>query len=182
MKPGDKSIEIEQITILQLLRGLLRLSIGSWTIIITALIALVTISVSFGARHPGVSPSVFESAPEEPETIVDLRKIDTSSYPPDFLVAAQPYLASYGISVTALEPTDSELIIQNNRAIYKAGGIRPSRSQNILMQINNGKTGVESFTLAFATPCESVTFTRAGLYAAGVKNGVTHPAWSAHAL
>jgi hypothetical protein len=175
MKPNNERTEIGQTTVRQLLGGHLRLSLGSWTIIIFALIALVTISVSFGARH------IMENPPEEPQTIVDLRKIDTSSHPPDFRVAAEPYLASFGISVIALEPKDSELIVQDNIAIYKAGGIRPSKSQNILMQVNNGNSGVESFTLTFATPCESVTFTRAGLYAAGA-NGVTHPAWSAHAL
>ena len=38
-----------------------------------------------------------------------------------------------------------------------------------------------SFTLKFAEPSRSVSFTRPALYPA-TNSGITHPAWSAHAL
>lgn len=118
--------------------------------------------------------------PKPGELVVDFPWVDTASVP-DLTVAAAPYLHGVGISVTELQPQQSEVVLKNNRNIYGGLAIIPTTSQNILTQISTDINGPASFTLVFASPCDNVSFTRPALYAA-TKSGVTHPAWSAHAL
>ena len=99
---------------------------------------------------------------------------------PRYLVAAAPYLKDAGISIVALQPPESAVVIVNNLGLYGGGAVRPTTSENFLTQADTGNVPA-SFTLSFSEPLESMSFTRPKLYA-DTKSGVTHPAWSAHAL
>jgi hypothetical protein len=114
------------------------------------------------------------------EVVVDFPSVDTASAT-DFTVAAAPYLHGVGISVTDLKPQQSEVVLKNNRGLYGGAAIIPTTSQNFLTQNTRDNDGIASFTLVFDKSCDSVSFTRPALYAA-TESGVTHPAWSAHAL
>ena len=118
--------------------------------------------------------------PKANELVVEFPWVDTASAP-GHVVAAAPYLHGVGISVTALKPQQSEVVLLNNRIIYEGEAVVPTTSQNILTQISSDNIGPASFTLAFSDPCDSVSFTRPALFAA-TTSGVTHPAWTAHAL
>jgi hypothetical protein len=111
--------------------------------------------------------------------VIEFPWVDTDAAP-GHTVAAAPYLHAVGVSIRALKPQDSELVLVNNRAIYRGAAVKPTTSQNFLTLINTGNAPC-SFTLEFSQPCKEVTFTRPALYAA-TESGITHPAWSAHAL
>jgi hypothetical protein len=113
------------------------------------------------------------------ETIVSFADVNTGSAAP-FIVSAAPYLRKAGISVVEVQPTGSEVILINNRGLYEGKGVFPTVSQNFLTQVNT-KNEPASFTLRLSTPAQSVTFMRPRLYPY-TESGVTHPAWSAHAL
>ena len=95
-------------------------------------------------------------------------------------MAALPYLHRLGISVTDLQPATSEIVLINNRGLYQGAAVAPTTSQNLITQVNTGNVPA-SFTLKFAEPARSASFTRPALYPA-TESGVTHPAWSVHAL
>lgn len=118
-----------------------------------------------------------QSVPDE--VVVDFPWVDTVSAP-GYTVAAAPYLHGVGISVVDVTPPGSEVILVNNRGLYGGQAVRPTTSQNILTQINTGSDPA-SFTLKFSEAFESVSFIRPALYAS-TESGITHPAWSAHAL
>ena len=112
--------------------------------------------------------------------VADFPVVDTASAP-NYTVAAAPYLHSLsGISITERKPATSEIVLINNRALYQGGAVKPTTSQNILTQVNTNN-GPASFTLRFSEPMVSVSFIRPALYP-DTESGVTHPAWSAHAL
>lgn len=111
--------------------------------------------------------------------VVDFPWVDTASAPGN-TVAAAPYLHGVGISSTEMKPQTSELVLINNRALYQGHAVKPTTSQNILTQVNTNN-GPASFTLKFSEPFASVSFVRPALYPA-TESGITHPAWSAHAL
>jgi hypothetical protein len=113
------------------------------------------------------------------ELIVDLAAVDTATAPGRY-VAADPYLLDYGILVSERVPPKSNVVIVNNLGLYRGQSVHPKATQNFLTQVDTGN-GPASFTLRFTKPCESVSFTRPMLLAA-TKSGITHPAWSAHAL
>jgi hypothetical protein len=113
------------------------------------------------------------------ETIVSFADVNTGSAAP-FIVSAAPYLRKAGISVVEVQPAGSEVILVNNRGLYEGKGVFPTVSQNFLTQVNT-KNEPASFILHFSTPAQSVTFMRPRLYPY-TESGVTHPAWSAHAL
>jgi hypothetical protein len=113
------------------------------------------------------------------EVVVEFPEVDTSTTP-GHTVAALPYLHRLGISVTDLQPATSEIVLINNRGLYQGAAVAPTTSQNLITQVNTGNVPA-SFTLKFAQPARSVSFTRPALYPA-TESGVTHPAWSAHAL
>jgi hypothetical protein len=105
--------------------------------------------------------------------------VDTPSAP-DMIMPALPYLRSYAVAVVAEAPSGSEVVVMNTRKIYESEAIAPGKGVNVLSQVRaNGQKA--SFRLAFATPLESVTFTRPTLLAIS-KSGITHPAWTATAL
>ena len=85
-----------------------------------------------------------------------------------------------GISVTDIQPAGSEIVLVNNRGLYQGAAVAPTTSQNLITQVNTGNVPA-SFTLKFAEPARSASFTRPALYPA-TKSGITHPAWSVHAL
>jgi hypothetical protein len=96
------------------------------------------------------------------------------------MVSAAPYLHRAGISVTETVPSGSEIVLVNNFGLYEGKAVFPTTSQNMLTQIKTGNVPA-SFTLGFAQPVDSISFTRAALYPA-TESGITHPAWSVHAL
>ncbi|MEY2488388.1 MAG: hypothetical protein QOC70_330 [Verrucomicrobiota bacterium] len=113
------------------------------------------------------------------EVVVEFPEVDTSTTP-GHTVAALPYLHRLGISVTDLQPATSEIVLINNRGLYQGAAVVPATSQNLITQVNTGNVPA-SFTLKFAQPARSVSFTRPALYPA-TESGVTHPAWSVHAM
>jgi hypothetical protein len=113
------------------------------------------------------------------ETIVSFAEVDTGSAAP-FIVSAAPYLKKAGLSVAEVKPAGSEVILINNRGLYEGKGVFPTVSQNFLTQVST-KNEPASFTLRLSTPAQSVGFTRPRLYPY-TESGITHPAWSAHAL
>jgi hypothetical protein len=113
------------------------------------------------------------------EVVVEFPEVDTSTTP-GHTVAALPYLHRLGISVTDMQPATSEIVLINNRGLYQGAAVAPTTSQNLITQVNTGNVPA-SFTLKFAAPVRSVSFTRPALYPA-TESGITHPAWSVHAL
>jgi hypothetical protein len=129
--------------------------------------------------EPSAGPEIPQSKVNDRERIVSFADINTGSAAP-FTVSAAPYLRKAGITVVEMQPAGSELVLINNRGLYEGKGVFPTVSQNFLTQINT-KNEPASFTLRFSTPAQSVTFMRPRLYPY-TESGVTHPAWSAHAL
>lgn len=117
--------------------------------------------------------------PASRAVVVDFPWVDTASAP-RYTVAAAPYLHGVRISSTEMKPEASEIVLINNRALYQGRAVRPTTSQNILTQVNTDN-GPASFTLRFSEPIASVSFVRPALYP-DTESGITHPAWSAHAL
>lgn len=113
------------------------------------------------------------------EMVVEFPEVDTGTTP-GHTVAALPYLHRLGISVTDVQPAGSEIVLVNNRGLYQGAAVAPTTSQNLITQINTGNVPA-SFTLKFAEPARSASFTRPALYPA-TNSGITHPAWSVHAL
>lgn len=113
------------------------------------------------------------------EVVVEFPDVDTNTAP-GHTVAALPYLHRLGISVTNIEPFGSEIVLVNNRAVYQGQAVSPTTSQNLLTQINTGNVPA-SFTLKFRESARSISFIRPALYPA-TNSGITHPAWSVHAL
>lgn len=105
--------------------------------------------------------------------------IDTASAP-GHSVAAAPYFHKFGISIERIIPSTSEVVLVNNRVLYKGRAVKPTISQNILTQVNPSN-GRASFTLRFSEPLASIRFIRPALFPA-TSSGITHPAWSAHAF
>jgi hypothetical protein len=113
------------------------------------------------------------------EVVVEFPDVDTSTTP-GHTVAALPYLHRLEISVTDIQPATSEIVLVNNRGLYQGAAVHPTTSQNLLTQVNTGNVPA-SFTLKFPPSVRIVSFTRPALYPA-TNSGITHPAWSAHAL
>lgn len=126
-----------------------------------------------------VAPPLAAPATGANEVVVEFPEVDTSTTP-GHTVAALPYLHRLGISVTDMQPATSEIVLINNRGLYQGAAVAPTTSQNLITQVNTGNVPA-SFTLKFAQPARSVSFTRPALYPA-TESGITHPAWSVHAL
>ena len=82
--------------------------------------------------------------------------------------------------MTDMKPPTSEIVLINNRGLYQGAAVAPTTSQNLITQVNTGNVPA-SFTLKFAEPARSASFTRPALYPA-TESGISHPAWSVHAL
>jgi hypothetical protein len=105
---------------------------------------------------------------------------------PGMTIPAAPVLSGAGISLKDIAPATSRVVIKNNIALYGGQAVAPKASQNILIQENSGEDPNSinvpaSFTLVFDKPVTSVSFVRPALFPE-TDSGVTHPAWSAHAL
>lgn len=131
-------------------------------------------TVSTESARPSATP-----APGANEVVVEFPEVDTGTTA-GHTVAALPYLHRLGISVTDVQPPGSEIVLVNNRGLYQGAAVAPTTSQNLITQINTGNVPA-SFTLRFADPPRSASFTRPALYPA-TNSGITHPAWSVHAL
>jgi len=105
---------------------------------------------------------------------------DVPTKPPTYQVAASPYLHEFGVGIRDLQPADSKVVLVNNLGLYGGQGVHPTTSQNLLTQVETGNVAA-SFTLQFKKPAKSVSFIRPRLYPE-TQSGITHPAWSAHAL
>src|SRR5436190_4433539 len=128
------------------------------------------------AAEPAEPPTPATAANE---VVVEFPEVDTGTTP-GHTVAALPYLHRLGISVTDIQPAESEIVLINNRGLYQGAAVAPTTSQNLITQVNTGNVPA-SFTLKFAEPARSASFTRPALYPA-TESGITHPAWSVHAL
>jgi hypothetical protein len=118
-------------------------------------------------------------ASEANEVVVEFPEVDTSKAP-DYTVAARSYLGRLGISVINIEPFGSDIVLLNDRVLYEGQAVTATVSQNLLTQVKTGNARA-SFTLRFREPARTVSFLRPALYAA-TNSGITHPAWSVHAL
>lgn len=94
-------------------------------------------------------------------------------------VAAFPWLRDFGINLTDIAPSNAEVVIINNRALYQGLAVHPTTSENFLTEVGN--TGPGTFTLQLPIRAHQASITRPALVAA-TGSGVTHPAWSIHAL
>jgi hypothetical protein len=142
---------------------------------------------------PSSTPPVPASASDLPELpssdapcvhvgstrVLDFRSVDTSSGS-GLAVRAAPFLERCGVFITESSPSGSELAIVNNQAFYESKAIKPTHSANFLTQLHTDNREA-SFTLRFAQPLRSVSFTRPALYSE-TNSGITYPAWRAFAL
>lgn len=165
---------------------------SSRTQIVVAVIGVVGVVIAAGltnldkivGKNTPIPPITVTPAPvtdksQGNEIVVDFAAVDTATAP-GHLVAAYPYLHQMGISIEKLVPEGSQVALINNLAMYQGAAARPTTSQNFLTQIGTGNA-LASFTLKFSESLVSVSFIRPVLYAA-TESGITHPAWSAHAL
>jgi hypothetical protein len=134
--------------------------------------------------RPGKSAVVVTASPTATpasarEVILPWAGIDTRDAA-GYMVAAAPYLHKAGIGISDEVPKGSEIVIVNNLGLYEGKAVLPTTSQNMLTQVKTGNVPA-SFTLRFAQPVDSISFTRPALYPA-TGSGITHPAWSIHAL
>jgi hypothetical protein len=129
---------------------------------------------------PSTAASVLPPAPTPGESRLAFASVDTASAP-QFMVAADPFLheAPIRVTVTNKEPPESRIVLINNLGLYEGKAVAPAVSQNLLTQTLTGNVPA-SFTLAFANPLKSVTFTVPKVYPA-TESGVTFPAWRATA-
>ena len=125
---------------------------------------------------PATSP--VPSATAGRDVVIEFPDVPTK--PPNYQVAASPYLHEFGVGIRDLQPADSKIILVNNLGLYSGQAVHPTTSQNLLTQLETGNVAA-SFTLQFKQPASSVSFVRPRLYPE-TESGVTHPAWSAHAL
>jgi hypothetical protein len=83
------------------------------------------------------------------------------------------YLDQFGMRITAFTPGTEVSVMAGSTRV-----VRP-KYPNHLSQ--HGSTKPITFTLSFATPADSVDFTRPGLLAE-TGSGITHPVWTATAF
>lgn len=162
-----------------------------WRAILLGMLALVLAGAALAAAWrfmaaPPIAPSApapISTAAPTPAGEIRLAfgSVDTASAPL-FMVAADPFLhdAPIPISVTGKDPAQSRVVFMNNLGLYEGRAVAPAVSQNLLTQMNTGNVPA-SFTLGFAKPVRSVSFTVPKVYPA-TESGITFPAWRAVAL
>lgn len=101
---------------------------------------------------------------------INFDSVNANSGPVD----ATAYLASYGITLTGLNPTGGDPYINSDTAFYGSGIAFPSSPPNFLLQ-QASSTG-ESYTMQFSTPLSELQF-----YRVGMRSDVETPIWSATA-
>jgi hypothetical protein len=94
-------------------------------------------------------------------------------------VAAFPWLRDFGLNLSDIKPSNAEVVIINNRALYYGLAVHPTTSETFLTELGN--TGPSSFTLQLPVRARQLSVTRPALVAA-TGSGVSHPAWSIHAI
>jgi hypothetical protein len=131
------------------------------------------------SRAPvATSPVPSPAATPTKEIVIEFPNVPTK--PPIYQVAASPYLHEFGVGIRNLDPPASKIVLVNNLGLYGGQGVHPTTSENLLTQTDTGNVPA-SFTLVFKQPASSVSFVRPRLYPE-TESGITHPAWSAHAL
>jgi hypothetical protein len=101
--------------------------------------------------------------------------------PPDYSVAAAPYLQRYGIYIEAQTPPEAHLLIKSNSGLYQGRAASPYGGEHFLAQEVHPGTAPIAYILRFADRPRAIHLTRAGLWAES-NNGVSHPAWTATAF
>jgi hypothetical protein len=125
-----------------------------------------------------IARSAEKSPAASKEIVIEFPDVPTK--PPTYQLAASPYLHEFGVGIRDLKPADSKIVLINNLGLYGGQGVHPTTSQNLLTQFETGNVPA-SFTFRFDRPASSVSFVRPRLYPE-TESGITHPAWSAHAL
>jgi len=95
-------------------------------------------------------------------------------------VTAISYLHALGAHLVDIIPRTSKIVLKSNSSVYEGLAVLPTISQNFLTQMDTGGQP-SSYTIVFDRAVESVTVTRASLFAAS-PSGVTHPTWAMTAL
>ena len=156
--------------------------------VLATLLVIATVGAIFAGTWRAVTPPPSSPAPASTvasvlspapgESSLAFASVNTASAP-QFMVAADPFLheAPIPITVERKEPAGSRVVLINNLGLYEGRAVAPAVSQNLLTQMLTGNVPA-SFTLAFAKPLKSVTFTVPKVYPA-TKSGVTFPAWRA---
>jgi hypothetical protein len=106
-------------------------------------------------------------------TVLDFDAVDATHG----RVVATRYLATYGITLSAVSP-GTLVAIDNTRNIYDGRALIPGSSPNVLEQILVNDP--VSFTLNFQDPLQAIQFTRPALLAG--PTGIVFPAWQAQVL
>ena len=99
------------------------------------------------------------------------------------MVAAAPFLleSPARISLRDVTPRESQVAFVNNMYTYEGRYAAPTRSQNMLTQVNTGN-GAASFTLVLSRPAHRIRFMIPRLFPDTSGSGVSSPAWRATAL
>lgn len=158
--------------------GIVNASIGAAGAVLVAMIAAIVAIRQKSAGEPSVTAAV-AATPSSPREVSFDAGNDAPS--PRYRVAAAPYLRASGISLQAITPEGSRIVIVNNLGLYEGKAVHPTTSRNFLTQVDTRNTPA-SFQIVFSYPVDSVTFTRPGMEADDPRSGVTHPAWTATAL
>jgi hypothetical protein len=91
---------------------------------------------------------------------------------------ATPYLAQFGITLSAVTP-GSMVGIVSSAATYNGQATQAASMPNVLTQCGPASQAL-SYTMNFPVALDHLTFTRPLLLTG--PSGITHPQWSAHAL
>ena len=116
---------------------------------------------------------------------MDLRRkritfADAEVGPPNYTIAAAPYLRQHGIRLADFEPDSTAVVIKGNSGYYRGRAVETSSSDNFLTQESAPTVAPVSFLLAFDEPVRQVWLLRCKLWAQSI-SGVTGPAWTATA-
>jgi uncharacterized caspase-like protein len=109
-------------------------------------------------------------------SVLDFEGVDTSQGIGH--VSAGPYLEGFGITLEVVTP-GTQVVVIRNTAMYGGLVLYPPSGNNLLYQ-NGTRNDPASFTLRFAKPLRSVTFTRPEILVK--ESGVTFPEWTAIAM
>lgn len=140
---------------------------------------LTAFAVGVPSTAAGVMAAVSFPRLVEAMNMRRIRFDDAAVAPPRFEVEAGPFLRIHGLSIAAMSPPGSRLLIQGDRGLYEGRAMaKGAKDQHFLTQMADPATAPISFTLALDYPARIVSLTRAGLWAA-TGSGVTHPAWTA---
>ena len=101
--------------------------------------------------------------------------------PPDYLIAAAPYLRRFGVSLLSSFPATARLVIISNTGLYGGQAVESDESQHFLTIMSDPPAAPIGYTLGFDHPVSAVKLLRPVLWAA-TASGVSHPAWTAYAL